>query len=131
MRRLTVRAVDLGERPAVLSAVAKYNSTETMRKAVNDAMDVAGGKGIIVGKKNVLAHVYMAIPVGITVEGANILTRSMITFGQGEIRCNPHILAEIGALHDEDASRGAARLRHRGRPAPRHEPLGKHLGRHS
>ncbi len=108
MRRLTVRAVDLGERPAVLSAIAKYNSTEAMRKAVNDAMDVVGGKGIIVGKKNVLAHVYMAIPVGITVEGANILTRSMITFGQGAIRCNPHILAEIQALYDEDVSRGLA-----------------------
>jgi len=108
MRRLTVRAVDLGERPAVLSAIAKYNSTEIMRKAVNDAMDVVGGKGIIVGKKNVLAHVYMAIPVGITVEGANILTRSMITFGQGAIRCNPHILAEIQALYDEDVSRGVA-----------------------
>lgn len=108
MRRLTVRAVDLGERPAVLSAVAKYNSTEMMRKAVNDAMDVLGGKGIIVGKRNILAHVYMAIPVGITVEGANILTRSMITFGQGAIRCNPHILAEIKALYDENISRGVA-----------------------
>ncbi|MDQ7002506.1 MAG: acyl-CoA dehydrogenase, partial [Ghiorsea sp.] len=108
MRRLTVRAVDLGERPAVLSAVAKYNSTEMMRKAVNDAMDVLGGKGIIVGKRNILAHVYMAIPVGITVEGANILTRSMITFGQGAIRCNPHILAEIQALYDENISRGVA-----------------------
>ncbi len=108
MRRLTVRAVDLGERPAVLSAVAKYNSTETMRKAVNDAMDVLGGKGIIVGPRNMLAHVYMAIPVGITVEGANILTRSMITFGQGAIRCNPYILSEIKALHHQDHAQGIA-----------------------
>ena len=102
VRRLTVRAVDLGEKPSVLSAVAKYNTTETMRKAVNDAMDVVGGKGIIVGRKNMLAHVYMAIPVGITVEGANILTRSMITFGQGAIRCNPYILQEVKALHEGD-----------------------------
>ena len=104
VRRLTVRAVDLGEKPSVLSAVAKYNTTETMRKAVNAAMDVVGGKGIIVGKKNILAHVYMAIPVGITVEGANILTRSMITFGQGAIRCNPYVLQEVKALHDGDVS---------------------------
>jgi acyl-CoA dehydrogenase len=102
VRRLTVRAVDLGEKPSVLSAVAKYNTTETMRKAVNNAMDVVGGKGIIVGKKNILAHVYMAIPVGITVEGANILTRSMITFGQGAIRCNPYVLQEVKALQEGD-----------------------------
>jgi len=98
VRRLTVRAVDLGEQPSVLSAVAKYNCTERMRQAVNHAMDVLGGKGIIVGQKNLLAHVYMAIPVGITVEGANILTRSMIVFGQGAIRCHPYVLQEVEAL---------------------------------
>jgi acyl-CoA dehydrogenase len=106
VRRLSARAVDLGERPSVLSAIAKYNTTEAMRGVINDAMDVAGGKGIIVGPKNLLAHVYMAIPVGITVEGANILTRSMIVFGQGSIRCNPHILAEIEGIYNPDAKQG-------------------------
>ncbi|MDX8388123.1 MAG: acyl-CoA dehydrogenase [Ghiorsea sp.] len=106
VRELSARAVDLGERPSVLSAIAKYNTTETMRKVVNDAMDVVGGKGIIAGPKNLLAHSYIAIPIGITVEGANILTRSMIVFGQGAIRCNPHILAEITAIQHEDAKQG-------------------------
>lgn len=101
-RKLCARAVDLGERPSVLSAIAKYNATESMRIVVNDTMDVIGGKGICVGPKNLIANIYMAIPVGITVEGANILTRSLIVFGQGAIRCNPFLLAEIAAMQNPD-----------------------------
>ncbi|OIQ00021.1 MAG: hypothetical protein AUK35_05125 [Zetaproteobacteria bacterium CG2_30_46_52] len=99
-RKLCARAVDLGEKPSVLSAIAKYNATESMRTVINDTMDVIGGKGICVGPKNLLAHVYLGIPVGITVEGANILTRSLIVFGQGAIRCNPYLLAEIAAIQN-------------------------------
>ncbi|MDX8380653.1 MAG: acyl-CoA dehydrogenase [Ghiorsea sp.] len=106
VRSLSARAVDLGERPSVLSAIAKYNTTESMRGALNNGMDIIGGKGIIVGPKNLLAHAYMAIPIGITVEGANILTRSMIVFGQGAIRCNPYILSEIEAMYNPDKEEG-------------------------
>ena len=106
VRMLSAKAVDLGERPAVLSAMAKYNTTETMRKVLNDAMDVVGGKGICAGPNNLLAHPYMSIPIGITVEGANILTRSMIVFGQGAIRTNKHVLAEIAAIANPDHSQG-------------------------
>lgn len=106
VRKLSARAVDLGERPSVLSAIAKYNTTEAMRCVINDTMDVLGGKGIIAGPKNLLAHTYMAIPIGITVEGANILTRSMIVFGQGAIRCNPYILAEIEGINNPDKQQG-------------------------
>ena len=106
VRKLSARAVDLGEKPAVLSAIAKYNTTEAMRTSINDAMDVVGGKGICAGPQNMLAHGYMAIPIAITVEGANILTRSMIVFGQGAIRCNPYILAEIAAMYNPDKKQG-------------------------
>jgi len=102
VRQLSARAVDLGERPSVLSAIAKYNTTESMRRVINDAMDIVGGKGICAGPSNLLAHTYMSIPIGITVEGANILTRSLIIFGQGAIRCNPYILAEIEAINHPD-----------------------------
>lgn len=94
-RLLTLVALDLGEKPSVLSALLKYQLTEGNRSCVNDAMDIHGGKGIIEGPNNYLAHAYCGIPISITVEGANILTRCMIVFGQGVIRCHPWLLQEM------------------------------------
>src|SRR5215467_11550698 len=105
--RLLAGAVDLGEKPAVLSAIAKYHLTERGRRIVTDAMDVAGGKGICMGPSNFLGAAYMQVPVSITVEGANILTRSLIIFGQGAIRCHPYVLKEIAATRDEDRERAS------------------------
>ena len=102
MRWLTAGAVDAGGKPAVISAIAKAWSTEAMRRVVNDSMDIQGGAGISRGPRNTLAHVYQAVPIGITVEGANILTRSMIVFGQGAIRCHPHALKEMQAALAKD-----------------------------
>jgi len=96
-RLMTLVALDEGEKPSVLSAILKYQLTEGNREAVNDAMDVHGGKGIIQGPNNYLAHAYTALPVSITVEGANILTRSLIIFGQGAIRAHPWLLKEMEA----------------------------------
>jgi acyl-CoA dehydrogenase len=104
-RRLTVGAVDAGEKPAVLSAVVKAWLTEAMRDVVDDAMDVRAGAAIQRGPRNVLARVHAAVPLGITVEGANILTRSMIIYGQGAIRCHPFALAEIDAVLADDLDR--------------------------
>ena len=105
VRKMTAGAVDLGEKPSVASAIAKYHVTELGRKVVNDGMDVIGGKGICLGPSNFLGRAYQQIPIGITVEGANILTRSLILFGQGAIRCHPFVLAEMDAAQrdDEDA----------------------------
>ncbi|MGA0264793.1 MAG: acyl-CoA dehydrogenase [Lysobacterales bacterium] len=97
-RRLTLQALDAGERPGVLTAVTKYQLTEGNRQVINDAMDIHGGKGIIMGPNNYLAHAYQAIPVSITVEGANILTRTLIIFGQGVIRAHPWLLQEMDAV---------------------------------
>ena len=94
-RRLTCAALDQGEKPSVVSAILKYYNTENMRTIVNDGMDIVGGKGICMGPGNFLGRPYQAIPVGITVEGANILTRSLIVFGQGAIRCHPWLMDEI------------------------------------
>jgi acyl-CoA dehydrogenase len=94
-RGLTTLAVDRGEKPAVASAIIKYHLTERMRKVIDDAMDVHAGRGICIGPRNYLARVYQAIPISITVEGANILTRSLIIFGQGAIRCHPYLLKEM------------------------------------
>lgn len=96
-RRLTCAGIDQGAKPAVISAVVKQNLTERMRDVVNHGMDIEGGKAICLGPNNHIAHAYQAIPIGITVEGANILTRSMIIFGQGAIRCHPWILKEMAA----------------------------------
>ncbi len=104
-RRLTVAAVDAGEKPSVASAIVKCWLTEGMRTTVNDAMDVMGGAGICVGPRNILAGGYAALPVGITVEGANILTRSMIVFGQGAIRCHPFVQEEMRAAAGNDLPR--------------------------
>ena len=99
-RQLTLVALDRGERPGVLSAILKYQLTEGNRKCINDAMDIHGGKGVITGPKNYLARAYQALPIAITVEGANILTRSLIIFGQGAIRAHPWLLKEIEAARD-------------------------------
>ncbi|HEY6839499.1 MAG TPA: acyl-CoA dehydrogenase, partial [Geobacteraceae bacterium] len=107
-RTMTCGAVDRGERPAVLSAIVKYQCTERMRRALNDGMDIMGGSGICLGPRNLLARLYQAAPIGITVEGANILTRSMIIFGQGVIRCHPYVLKEMRAAANPDSARGLA-----------------------
>lgn len=105
-REMTCCAVDRGERPSVISSMVKYHCTERMRLIVNDGMDVLGGKGISMGPRNLIGRFYQAAPIGITVEGANILTRSMIIFGQGVIRCHPFILKEMQTLRDPDEARG-------------------------
>lgn len=105
-RALTAHAVDLGERPSVVSAIVKHHLTERGRDVVNDGMDLLGGKGICLGPSNFLGRAYQQLPVGITVEGANILTRSLIIFGQGAIRCHPYLLAEMHAVQDKDQARG-------------------------
>jgi len=97
-RVLTLIALDKGEKPGVLSAINKYQLTEGSRQCILDAMDVHGGKGIIQGPGNYLAHAYQALPISITVEGANILTRSLIIFGQGAIRAHPCLLKEMNAV---------------------------------
>jgi acyl-CoA dehydrogenase len=99
-RLLTLVALDQGERPGVLSAILKYQLTEGNRQCINDAMDIHGGKGIITGPGNYLAHAYQTLPIAITVEGANILTRSLIIFGQGAIRAHPWLLKEMNAVID-------------------------------
>ncbi|MFN6969309.1 MAG: acyl-CoA dehydrogenase FadE [Rheinheimera sp.] len=99
---MSVGSIDLGEKPSVISAITKYHMTERMRQAVIDAMDVHGGKGICMGPNNYLARGYQGAPVAITVEGANILTRNMIIYGQGAIRCHPYVLAELQAAQLED-----------------------------
>ncbi len=105
-RNFTVAAIDAGEAPAVPSAISKYHLTEMGRQIIIDAMDIHGGKGICLGPKNYLGRGYQQSPIGITVEGANILTRSMIIFGQGAVRCHPHILNEINAVAQEDKKIG-------------------------
>jgi acyl-CoA dehydrogenase len=98
-------ALDQGAKPAVVTAIAKYNFTELGREIVNDAMDIAGGAGISRGPRNLLAHSYIAMPIAITVEGANILTRTLMIFGQGAIRCHPYALKEIQALMEKDVKK--------------------------
>ena len=97
-RRYTNGGLDGGAAPAVVTAMMKYNSTELFRKAINDAMDVLGGNAISRGPRNALASAYVGVPVSITVEGANILTRTLMIFGQGAIRCHPYALKEMQAL---------------------------------
>lgn len=110
VRTTTATGIDLGEQPAVLSAIAKYNLTEMMRRVLNDAMDIQGGSAICMGPRNLLARAYQGIPISITVEGANILTRSLIIFGQGALRCHPYVLAEIDAARDTDRVRAVQRF---------------------
>ncbi|EQD49247.1 acyl-coenzyme A dehydrogenase [mine drainage metagenome] len=105
-RSVTAGAIDGGEKPSVPSAMLKYHVTEMGRQVANDAMDVHGGKGICLGPKNYLARGYQCVPVAITVEGANLLTRSLIIFGQGAVRCHPFVLREMNAARNPDHVRG-------------------------
>jgi acyl-CoA dehydrogenase len=102
-RKVTCAALDQGEKPSVISAILKYELTERMRKVINDGMDIQGGSGICMGPRNYLGRLYEVIPVSITVEGANILTRTMMIFGQGAIRCHPYIQKEMAVLNRNDA----------------------------
>ncbi|MEM6495740.1 MAG: acyl-CoA dehydrogenase domain-containing protein, partial [Pseudomonadota bacterium] len=105
-RAATSSMVSNGEKPSVISALMKYQSTEKLRQAVNDAMDLHGGRGICDGPSNYLQSAYQMVPVGITVEGANILTRSLITFAQGALRAHPYLFKEIQAAQNEDKLAG-------------------------
>ena len=104
-RVLTCGAVDAGEKPAVPSAIVKAYLTESMRACVADAMDILAGAAVCRGPGNNLSRIYTAVPIGITVEGANILTRSLIIFGQGSIRCHPFVQDEMRAIADNDLGR--------------------------
>jgi len=101
-RSVTVAAVDQGAKPSVPSAILKYHCTEMGRRIANDAMDIHGGKGICLGPRNYLGRGYQSVPIAVTVEGANILTRSLIIFGQGAVRCHPFVLREMQAARSED-----------------------------
>ena len=105
-RAMTASMVSRGEKPSVISALMKYQTTEKMRRAVNDAMDIHGGRGICDGPSNYLQSAYQMVPVGITVEGANILTRTLITFAQGALRSHPYLYKEVQAAQDPDKKRG-------------------------
>ncbi len=105
-RSVTAGAIDGGEKPSVPSAMLKYHVTEMGRQVANDAMDVHGGKGICLGPRNYLARGYESVPIAITVEGANVLTRSLIIFGQGAVRCHPFVLREMNAARDPDRRAG-------------------------
>ncbi len=105
-RSVTAGAIDGGEKPSVPSAMLKYHVTEMGRTVGNDAMDVHGGKGICLGPRNYLGRAYQAVPIAITVEGANILTRSLIIFGQGAVRCHPFVLREMSAARNPDRAKG-------------------------
>ena len=107
-RSVTAGAIDGGEKPSVPSAMLKYHITEMSRQVANDAMDIHGGKGICLGPKNYLGRGYQVIPVAITVEGANILTRSLIIFGQGAVRCHPFVFKEMEAARNPDRAKGVA-----------------------
>ncbi|MCV6607270.1 MAG: acyl-CoA dehydrogenase [Campylobacterales bacterium] len=103
--KFVLDAIDSGEKPAVLNSVMKYHSTENSREVIKSAMDVLGGAGIIKGEKNLLGNLYIGAPISITVEGANILTRNLMQYGQGVIRCHPHIKDEIDGLTQGDVSK--------------------------
>ncbi len=107
-RGVTAAMVSRGEKPSVISALMKYQTTERLRRAVNDAMDVHGGRAICDGPSNYLQSAYQMVPVGITVEGANILTRTLITFAQGALRSHPYLYSEIKAAQDPDPAQGLA-----------------------
>lgn len=102
VRRLAAAALDQGEKPSVVSAIAKYHVTERARLIINDGMDVIGGKGVCMGPGNFLARAYQQIPVAITVEGANIMTRTLIIYGQGAIRCHPYVLPMMQTAQAQD-----------------------------
>ncbi len=101
-RKFTAGAIDKGIKPPVVTAIAKYFNTELMRKALCDSMDVLGGAGISLGPRNTIGHAYMAAPIAITVEGANIMTRTLIIFGQGALRAHPYAYKEVAAIEKND-----------------------------
>lgn len=101
-RRFTNGALNKGAKPAVVTAIMKFNATEEFRNVINDGMDILGGNAISRGPRNALAHAYINTPIGVTVEGANILTRTLIVFGQGAIRSHPWVLKEVQALEAND-----------------------------
>ena len=103
-RNYTLDAIDDGHKPGVINSVMKYHATEKFRTVINDAMDVLGGSAIIRGQNNLLAHAYFAIPISITVEGANILTRNLMQFGQGLIKSHPYIYTQINALNSNNVN---------------------------
>jgi len=105
-RKMTAHAVDLGVKPSVVSAIAKYHMTEMGRQVISDSMDVHGGRGLVDGERNYLARAYSSIPVSITVEGANILTRNLMIFGQGAIRCHPWIFEQMQSAASDDPVAG-------------------------
>jgi acyl-CoA dehydrogenase len=105
-RSVTTAAIDAGEKPSVPAAILKYHATEYARSIANDAMDIHGGKGVMLGPNNYLGRFYQSVPIAITVEGANILTRNLIIFGQGAIRCHPYVRREMTAVLDTDRKRG-------------------------
>ncbi|MEY4617788.1 MAG: hypothetical protein RJB66_2748 [Pseudomonadota bacterium] len=102
LRRFTVGALDKGIKPPVITAISKYNATEIGRKIINDAMDAIGGNGISMGPRNLIAEIYIATPIGITVEGANILTRTLMVFGQGALRAHPYAFKEVETVENGD-----------------------------
>jgi acyl-CoA dehydrogenase len=102
LSQATASAVDRGEKPAVPSAIAKYHCTTMSREVISDVMDVVGGKGIILGPRNFAGRSWQAAPIAITVEGANIMTRSLLIFGQGAILCHPWVLKEMRAAQNPD-----------------------------
>lgn len=105
-RITTAAAVDAGYKPSVITAIAKYHMTEAARSLVNDAMDIHGGRGVIQGERNYLASGFMSSPVSITVEGANILTRNLMIFGQGAVRCHPFVYREMQAASRANEEQG-------------------------
>ncbi|MBC7742203.1 MAG: acyl-CoA dehydrogenase [Bdellovibrionaceae bacterium] len=105
MRRFTLGALDKGLKPPVVTAMMKYQATEMGRRVVNDAMDIMGGAGISLGYRNLIAEGYIATPIGITVEGANIMTRTLIVFGQGALRCHPYAFDEVSAIEAKDVKK--------------------------
>lgn len=106
-RTATAQMIDRGEKPTIPSAIIKYHLTEKMRKGINDAMDIQAGKAVINGKSNLLSTIYQGIPIAITVEGANIMTRNLIIFGQGGVRAHPYLLKEMSAAAQEDKKKAA------------------------
>jgi len=107
-RCMTLSAIDQNEKPSVVSAIIKYHLTENYRQVANDAMDIQGGSGICLGRGNLIGRLYQAIPIAITVEGANILTRSLMIFGQGSVRSHPYILKELNALNEDFSAKSLA-----------------------
>ncbi|WP_456417797.1 acyl-CoA dehydrogenase [Thiolapillus sp.] len=111
-RKLTLCALDTGEMPSVVSAIVKYHLTERYRQAINDAMDIQAGSGISLGPANLIGRAYQALPIAVTVEGANILTRNMIIFGQGAMRCHPWIIREFSAARNQDSTQAVIDFDH-------------------